>query len=223
MYDKFFFIDFDGTITNQDSLDLLFEKFADEEWKKHDEKWEKGEIGSLENLSFVFSSLKISKIQLDFIITLLEVDDSFYDFLINLNKNNYGYMIISEGIDYIIENTLMRNAPENYNLKLLSNLEIRSNHFNGKEIIFSNNSDNCSYLHECKQCSNCKYKITKNLQAKEKFYIGDGLSDRFGILNCDFIFAKNKLSVYCKKNKISYLDFEKFKNINNLEKIFKCS
>lgn len=214
MYDKFYFIDFDGTITKQDSLDLLFEKFASKEWRDYDKMWENGEIGSLKNLTFAFSTFDITKNKLDFIVDLIEVDTSLYDFLIWLNKNNYGYMIISEGIDYIIKNVLLKNAPKDFNLDLLNNLNISSNKFSRNTIIFANKKSNdCNCISDCNICSNCKYNITKNIQAKEKIYIGDGLSDRFGILNCDLIYAKKKLSKYCIENNI---EFKKQINFDSL-------
>jgi 2,3-diketo-5-methylthio-1-phosphopentane phosphatase len=210
MYEKFFFIDFDGTITKQDSLDLLCEKFAHKEWEVYDKRWERGEIGSLENLSFAFSTFDLSKEKLDSIIDLLEVDESFYHFLLCLEQKGYGYMILSEGIDYIIKNTLIQNAPKAYDLKILKNITISANHFNGKEIVFAQNHHHCLEHKRCKVCSNCKYTITKNIQAKEKVYIGDGLSDRFGILNCDVVYAKNRLLEYCQKYNYPYNQLEIF-------------
>ena len=206
MYDKFYFIDFDGTITKQDSLDLLFEKYANDSWVVYDKKWENGEIGSLENLSYAFSSFNITQEKLDFIVDQLEIDNSFYNFLTYLDKNNYGYIILSEGIDYIIRTTLLKNAPKSFELKLLNDLRICSNHFGNNKVSF-NTWDNCDNINSCKVCSNCKYIITQEIKSKEKIYIGDGLSDRFGILNCDLIYAKGKLIDYCKKNKINHIKF----------------
>lgn len=206
MYDKFYFIDFDGTITKQDSLDILFEEYANESWKVYDKKWEKQEIGSLENLSYAFSSFNITQEKLDFIINQLEIDSSFYDFIKYLDKSNYEYIILSEGIDYIIKSTLIKNAPKDFNIKLLNDLKICSNHFDDNRISFNSNY-NCENIISCKVCSNCKYMITQQIESKEKIYIGDGLSDRFGILNCDKVYAKGKLIDYCKENKIKHTKF----------------
>jgi len=206
MYDKFYFIDFDGTITKQDSLDLLFKNYADSSWVINDKKWENGEIGSLENLSYAFSSFDITQQKLDFIIDQLEIDKSFYNLLNYLNKNDYGYIILSEGIDYIIRNTLLKNAPKSFEVKLLNDLKICSNHFADNKISF-NSWNNCDNINSCKVCSNCKYIITQQIESKEKIYIGDGLSDRFGILNCDLIYAKGKLVDHCKENKINHIKF----------------
>lgn len=213
MYDKFYFIDFDGTIINQDSLDLLFENFSDNKWKIYDKKWERFEIGSLENLTYAFSTFDLTRNKLDYIIDKLEIDKSFYNFLTNIHKNNFGYMIISEGIDYIIRKTLFKNIPKNFNKHILNNLNICSNKYHKNKIIFSNNSQHCCYLEECKICSNCKYLITKEILSKEKIYIGDGLSDRFGILNCNIIYAKKKLLTHCKKYNIEHKYFNTFEDI----------
>ena len=215
MYDKFYFIDFDGTITKQDSLDLLFETYADKSWKRYDQKWENGEIGSFENLSYAFSSFELTKDKLNIIVQKLKVDTSFYNFLIHLNNNNFGYMILSEGIDYIIKNTLIENAPKSFDLNLLNSLEVCSNHFNHNKVYFKNRSTHCKKINDCKLCSNCKYEITKRIKSKEKIYIGDGLSDRFGILNCNSIYAKNKLFNFCNIQKLKAKKFDSFYDIYN--------
>jgi len=127
-------------------------------------------------------------------------------------------MIISEGIDYIIKSTLIKNAPKGFKLNLLNSLQICSNHLGDNKIYFKNNGNYCNNLNSCKICSNCKYMITQQIESKEKIYIGDGLSDRFGIKNCDFIYAKNKLANFCNEQNIAYKEFHKFKNIYENEK-----
>ena len=46
-----FFIDFDGTITLEDVVDRVLDRFASGEWKKVEREWVEGKIGSRECLS----------------------------------------------------------------------------------------------------------------------------------------------------------------------------
>jgi len=94
---KIVFIDFDGTIIKEDSLDILFKFFAKDDWIKKDKLWEKGKIGSYENLQFAFSTFKITKEKLDFIISKLNVREGFFDFINFLEEKSIKYFIVSEG------------------------------------------------------------------------------------------------------------------------------
>jgi 2-hydroxy-3-keto-5-methylthiopentenyl-1-phosphate phosphatase len=42
------FVDFDGTISLEDTTDVILERFADPEWRKVESEWLAGIIGSRE-------------------------------------------------------------------------------------------------------------------------------------------------------------------------------
>jgi 2-hydroxy-3-keto-5-methylthiopentenyl-1-phosphate phosphatase len=42
------FVDFDGTISLEDTTDVILERFADPEWRKVEAEWLAGIIGSRE-------------------------------------------------------------------------------------------------------------------------------------------------------------------------------
>ena len=46
-----FFVDFDGTITKKDVVDMILERFADPSWKTVEKDWTEGKIGSRECLT----------------------------------------------------------------------------------------------------------------------------------------------------------------------------
>jgi len=178
---KIVFIDFDGTIIKEDSLDILFKFFAKDDWIKKDKLWEKGKIGSYENLQFAFSTFKITKEKLDFIISKLNVREGFFDFINFLEEKSIKYFIVSEGIDYIIKK--VTNISSN---------NIISNKFINNKIVFQKNFSNCKYLDKCKKCAFCKVNFIKQFN-NFKIYIGNGLSDRFAIKEVNLIFATSKL------------------------------
>jgi len=200
---KIVFIDFDGTIVHEDSLDLLFEKFAHPSWKVKDKEWEVGKIGSLENLSFAFSTFEVTNEKLDSIISMLTVTEGFFEFLKFIRALHYEVVIISEGVDYIIRKVIKDK-----------NIKIYSNKFVNNRIVFKKNFENCKFLDQCQKCSLCKVSIINSYQNYFKIYIGDGLSDRYAVKECDLIFAKKSLLENCKKA----IAFNHFTDIENFLK-----
>lgn len=178
---KIVFIDFDGTIVKEDSLDILFKHFAKSDWIQKDKLWEENKIGSYENLKYAFSTFKVTKEKLDFIISKLHIREGFFEFINFLEKKNMQYFVVSEGIDYVIKK--VTNIPSN---------KIISNKFLNNKIIFQENFSNCKYLDKCKRCAFCKVNFIKQFK-NFKIYIGNGLSDRFAIKEVDLVFATSKL------------------------------
>ena len=213
MCDKIYFIDFDGTITGEDSLDLLFEQYAEKSWKSKDKQWEEEKIGSYENLTYAFSTFELDGRKLDTIVDKISFDKSFYNFIKYLDDKNHKWVIVSEGIDYIIRSVLEKNLPSESHASLLNKTEIISNKYADGCVEYPNASKECSKLQICKGCSVCKLAKVISYVAKEKIYIGDGYSDRHAISGCGKIYAKNKLEDYCIINDIEYNKFATFSDI----------
>src|SRR5947199_2815522 len=103
---RHYLVDFDGTIVQEDSLDLLFHGHADPAWLDYDSRWERGEIGSRENLSFALSTFSLSEPILRQVVSQLSLDPGFLDFLGWISLEGSSCTILSEGIDFIIWETL---------------------------------------------------------------------------------------------------------------------
>jgi len=193
---KIVFIDFDGTIVKEDSLDLLCEMYSTKNWQEKDKLWEKGEIGSLENLEFCLD-FEVTKEMLDEIVKKLHIRKDFFEFIEFLELQKIDYFIVSEGIDYIIK-------------KVTKIDKIFSNKFENNKIIFTKNYQNCEFLDECKKCSCCKVNFINKFKDYKKIYIGNGYSDRFAIKKVDKVFATDKLANICQKC-IYFENFEEIK------------
>jgi len=197
---KIVFIDFDGTIIKEDSLDLLCEMYSNKNWKEKDKLWEMGEIGSLENLEFCLD-FEITYKMLDEVIKKLTIRDGFFEFIEYLKTQNIEYYIVSEGIDYIIRKVTQIDKSKIFSNKLEDN-----------RIVFIKNHQNCEFLDECKKCSCCKVNFINQFKNYYKIYIGNGYSDRFAIKKVDKIFATDKLVNICKQ----YIYFENFEDIKEI-------
>ena len=216
MPNRTYFVDFDGTISRQDSLDLLFHACADPAWVENDRLWEGGTIGSRENLAFAFASFRISKAQMNRVVAGLTVDPTFYEFLDWLLGNKWSCIILSEGLDYIIWRALALNAPATFSS--LGRVSVISNSYQNACVTFADNQACCPYLDECKLCSVCKAAVVGRVTGSERIYIGNGLSDRFGILKCELVYAKDKLLDYGANRHLLMLSFASFGDILQMEK-----
>ena len=110
-----FFIDFDGTITKTDVVDLILDRFASNEWKKVEEEWIHGRIGSREGLSRQMALVSTTKEEFSSLITEVEVDPYFVSFLKRSKAYGVPVTIVSDGFKVVIEEVLKRtlkNLPD---------------------------------------------------------------------------------------------------------------
>ena len=212
-----FFIDFDGTISKNDVIDLILERFAGPEWKKVEAEWISGKIGSRECLTRQIALVNASENELKTLIQEVELDPHFISFLKKAFEYSIPITIVSDGLDWVIRNTL------NYHFQsepgLLLNLPVYSNFLfwkNDKPQISFSTKDVCSHA-----CANCKELVikTRSEPSDEVVFIGDGLSDRYAAKISNLTFAKGKLLKFCEDNKIIHKKYSNFNDIKNwLEK-----
>ena len=200
--------DFDGTITEKDTLFGFFENFADKEWLNVEKEWLEGKISSKECLIKEFELVcNLDKKLINEYLKDVKVDKTFLDFYKKLRDKDIDFFVVSDGVDFFI-NKILKNSG-------LNNIEIISNHgeFIDRKFVLS-------FPNDCEKCKNnagtCKCKI---IEQKRKFYekiiyLGDGASDFCVADKVDILFAKTKLLDYCKNKGINATEFEKFADIN---------
>ncbi len=202
------FVDFDGTIAKKDVGDHLFMEFGDlEVINEIADRWIAGEISSAIFWRELFDSLPdVEKADMDLFLKKMEIENGFKNFLKLCDENNLEIIVVSDGLDYYVDNILANNE--------LSHLKVYTNklHFIG------NNKMEPSFPYmdeECKICANCKRNHIINNSSDDDItiYIGDGLSDTCPAQFTDYIFAKRSLLKYCEKNRISYYPFNDFYDV----------
>lgn len=199
---KIIYCDFDGTITKEDSVNQFLSRYADLKWLEVEERWINGEIGSrqclLEQVNLV-PALPENVFQN--YVDSIEIDEYFVSFYNFLKKNGYELVILSDGFDLFIRETLKKyNLTE---IKYFANtLTIENNKL---KLDFNNGNPNCKNTSGTCKCSKA---IIENF-----YYIGDGLSDACISKKAATLFAKKNLKKYCDENKINYIPFETFEDI----------
>ncbi len=204
-----FFIDFDGTITTVDVVDLLLERFAAPEWKAVEEEWASGMIGSRECLLRQVALIKASPDELKTLLNDVELDPHFLDFLRFARRSGVPVAVVSDGFDWVIRQVLGRCLSDTE----LESLPVYSNRLvweGGKPVVSFGEEKPCEHA-----CANCKPAIMKRLRGPNEtvVFVGDGLSDRFAAKEAAFAFSKGKLSLYCRENNIRHRPYADFKDI----------
>lgn len=205
------FFDFDNTITTVDVLDEVIQKFSiDGNWIRYENLWRDGKIGSKECIEAQLKGIRVEKETLNKYLKSIKLDPSFNNLLSLLRRYNVHPVILSDSFTYFI-NSILRH----HNIR---NVPVYANtvRFEGMRLIPSFPYRNS----ECKRCAHCKrsHLIKPSMAHKTTVYIGDGLSDICPALEADFVFAKDKLIDYLKKEKKICLEFKHLKDVYDLLK-----
>ncbi len=208
--DKVFkvFVDFDGTITREDTGDAVFTKFGNSDTVKHI-------IDDLLNdrisardcwLKLCESVGTVDRRELDDFILQIEVDRTFHTFVDYCRNHDIKLFILSDGFDYYIDLILEREKLDH--LKVYSN-SLRLTEESRLVPAFP------YYDSGCTTSANCKRNHIINNSADDEYtvFIGDGNSDKYTVHFCDFIFAKDDLLKYCEKERITFFPFKNFNDV----------
>jgi len=200
------FLDFDNTISTNDVLDDMLERFsADDNWMRLEDKWKKGEIGSRECLKGQVEGLRMTKKDLDKYLLTVQIDPYFGKLLDFLNDKKIRTMILSDNFDYILGRIL-----NNFGV---AGLEVYSNKIDLAEDRLKpsfplSNKD-------CGGCAHCKKTTLLGKLRKDEMsiYAGDGRSDLCASSVADIVFAKDYLKEHCRQKGIAHIPIEGLKDI----------
>ncbi|MGH7197743.1 MAG: MtnX-like HAD-IB family phosphatase, partial [Candidatus Omnitrophota bacterium] len=206
-----FFVDFDGTITQNDVVDMILERFASREWRDIEKLWVEGKIGSRECLSRQMQLVSASDEELKKLLSEVQADPYFVSFLRTAKELGVPVSVVSDGFERVIRDILLRELGEEP--ELLQSLPVYANRLirneNRFEVVFPE-GPLCEHY-----CANCKPALIREERqdGEQVIFVGDGLSDRFAALESNFTFAKKKLLDFCRKNRIQHREYTSFKEI----------
>jgi len=198
------FLDFDGTITRRDVVDVILETYADPRWLVYEAAWREGRMGSRDCLHAQMSLVRITSQQLDSLLDTIVVDEGLVDLFEVCAAWKIPVHIISDGFDYCLNRILGRAL--NGHRSLISS--VRASHL---EVGTRPWQMQFPYFHEsCGHgCATCKPEVMRLLNPMNApaIFIGDGLSDRYAVESADLVFAKNELARYCRANSITHTEY----------------
>jgi 2-hydroxy-3-keto-5-methylthiopentenyl-1-phosphate phosphatase len=197
--------DFDATATKKNVLDSLYARYADTSYVIHMERWQQGEISTMEELEGVFSTVRASQEEMEEYLGTFALDVGFESLLNYCCRQDIPFAIVSDGLRWYIEYILAR-----YGIK-------RVEVFAG-EIFFEDGGYRFEYpwfdpAYPFR--STAKPKIINKYQNRgyKVVFIGDGLSDVEAAEAADVVYAKDVLLNYARGKGIRVKPFE---NLNDV-------
>lgn len=210
------FCDFDGTITEQDSLKWLLRSHGPKNWPEIEEKMSKGLLSERQVLQSIFSNMTLNWDEAkETLIKAIRLDPGFRSFMYWALKSSLKFKILSGGFEEVIDLLL---AEEGFvGIPRVANRVSAS--AKGWSVSISETPRLCDLCSHCKSWSIQK-KITDSPESTI-VYIGDGLSDICAIHLADIIFAKGSLAKYCAEKNMNFFEFSNFFEVKTqLESLF---
>ena len=209
----YIFLDFDGTITQNDLTDVIFKKYGDFD----------GTLAKLINKDIsIFDYWKefayalpedFAKNGLNEIIENEQIDAYFANFLDLCNDKNIPIAITTDNFDLITKPFLQAKLSHDIYKNNIENNIYCNKLFKDK----SNYGPQFPYANENCQCMSavCKRNVILSSTPDDSIviYIGDGFSDFCAAEVSDIIFAKNTLAKYCSEKRIPHYTYKSFFDI----------
>ena len=202
------FCDFDGTITNNDNIMSIMEKFAPPEAEEVKNKILSQELSIQEGVSQLFQLIPTNLHDdiIQYLIATAEIRSGFHEFIQFVKENNISFYVISGGMDFFVYPLLQGIIP--------------------KEQIYCNETDfsaefiTVKWPHSCddhcqNHCGLCKSSLIRKLSDTDDFHIviGDSITDLQAAKQADKVFARDFLITKCEENHIAYTPFETFQDV----------
>ncbi|UPG74566.1 MtnX-like HAD-IB family phosphatase (plasmid) [Roseomonas gilardii subsp. gilardii] len=195
-------IDFDGTISLQDTTDLLLERFAEPAWLDVEAEWLRGAIGSRECLRRQVELLRLTPEAMEGFIASLRIDPGVPDFVAFCRARGLPVTVLSDGLDHVVSGVLRRAG--------LGDLPVLANRLEQA------GADRwvLRFPHaraECRAASgHCKCARFTAPAVRPGLLIGDGRSDFCAAGEAEFVFAKSRLIAHCEAEGIAHQPFRDF-------------
>jgi 2-hydroxy-3-keto-5-methylthiopentenyl-1-phosphate phosphatase len=202
--------DFDGTISLHELGEIILKKFASDDWEKFYSQMIRGNISFDECITKQYSLIceKNREKIINSIQDKCELRKGFRDFVDLVNNNNQ-FVIVSGGLDFIVDYCLRGNNVSNVQcVAPRIKLDGRGTTLlppGGAIVNFGR--------------SNFKMDLVVRLKLSDRkvLYIGDGLSDFAPASIADMVFAVkgSTLEKKCRNDGIAYRSFDDFEEVKN--------
>ncbi len=204
--------DFDGTVTRQDTLVEILNRFGSPSWTEVQDRVVSGQVSIREGLASEMASVRASRDELQQLLSeTIQLDPTFPKFLRRMRERGVPVVLITGGFDLCVETVMVQSGL--WPVPYLAN---RLSHSNGCwQVDFPYPSLTCS------ACGHCKGDPVRNWRAQgyTTVFVGNGVTDRCAAMAADLTFAKDELAVWCRREGIAAVPFENFDQIRNeLEK-----
>ena len=191
--------DFDGTITQEDISFLLLSAFGNGDWKTLLTEYREGKISVGCFNTKAFAMVKADRqTLLEFVKDKMKVRAGFHELLAYCRKKDFKFVIVSNGLDFYIE-------------EILKNIGIEDINVFAAQTQFTSKSIEVKYIGpDGSQLDNDFKEAYIRLFLRRGYrviYVGNGLSDILPARQAHYIFATGELLDYCKRTSLNYTSF----------------
>jgi 2-hydroxy-3-keto-5-methylthiopentenyl-1-phosphate phosphatase len=195
------FVDFDGTISLEDTTDVVLERFADPSWQKVEAEWLAGHIGSRECMKRQVELMRATPEELDALCEEIPLDPHFPDLVALCRQKGIPLTVVSDGLDRTITRMLSRFDID---VPLLAN----------KLVYLGDRRWTLEFPYADANCEagagNCKCLALTKKPHTLRILIGDGRSDFCASETADLVLAKSALVEHCQANGVPFIVFGNF-------------
>jgi 2-hydroxy-3-keto-5-methylthiopentenyl-1-phosphate phosphatase len=196
--------DFDGTIVNVDTGELILSKFADGDWRALDELYHRNEMSSEEVISRQFAMVKAPKTSM---ITAVEeeahIRPGFNRLLEVCRERHVPFLVVSYGLDFCIRHFLAKVPQGGYARIFAPMATVTSN---GVSFAFPRR--------RLSHSENMKVDVVKYYKGRgcQVVFAGDSTSDMPAAASADTRFAVkgSRLEEFCEREDIEYTPITDF-------------
>jgi 2,3-diketo-5-methylthio-1-phosphopentane phosphatase len=199
-------VDFDGTITEQDVLDEIAQRFGDMDvYQEVDEALDRNGMTLHEVLRREFEPVTAPVDDVvDWVLAHTRVRAGFRDLVELARREGWRVVVVSSGFESLIRPVLQREGVDD--LELISN-EVDPDP-SGWRIRFFDEG-------VCEVCGQaCKRSTVQAVAPEgELVYIGDGYSDLCAAELADRVFARRELEAYLSERNAPFTHFDDFRDV----------
>jgi len=206
------FCDYDGTATEHDVIQMVLEQFARPGWQAIvrqilDDRTLSIKDGIIELFRMLPGDQRDAMHR--FVIENVKLRPGFEDFLTFCNARGIPFLVVSGGVDFLIDPIL-----QPYREKLSVYCNTSRFYPDRIELDLPYYDENCI---TCDGCACCKIKIMNQYPAADYFriVIGDSLTDLASARQADWVFARSRLIDYAYEDSLAVTPFETFYEIKN--------
>jgi 2-hydroxy-3-keto-5-methylthiopentenyl-1-phosphate phosphatase len=211
---KIVFSDFDGTITEHDTLDAVQDVYGPSNWRDMYGQMRRSGMSARDVTRKVLESCQASPEQIEKLIDGIGIRAGFQDFVKCVRGRGYEFIIQSEGIDLSIKLILHARGMDDIP------------YFTNRYVINAEGRPSTAHLHshpDCPVCGNCKSQHL--IEARKSgvdstgspqaaiVYIGNGSTDRCPAQVADVVFARDELATWCARHGVKCIPFEDFRDV----------
>lgn len=216
------FTDWDGTVTLQDSNDLLTDNLGMGHPQRMalNDRILDGSLSFRDAFALMLGSVAANGHSLphciEYLLQNVKLDPGFSDTIEWCVANDIPLIVVSSGMDVIIETLLKKLLRPQLHpfIQVYSNYVESPNSAGSWNIVYR---DDSSFGHDKNQSIQHAAALYYPDPATRGtlFYCGDGVSDVSAARSCDLLFAKqgHDLVDICKRDGINYLEFASFHDI----------